>query len=138
MNSAFKKTIKLIVAAQYNSDAAKGINIIPDKYDMYKNTYYYDAKDKCILAAINLINSTSRSGINYYVVEQLDQNGHKSRVVYFDIKYNDLKYQISFHSFSGAIKKLVGKGRPTRWTKELAGSRDACLELIRLVLGGEK
>lgn len=132
MNNKIRNIIHNIILAQIASDGGKNIetlqNIKGAKEAFLKG---YSVKDKYILAAINLINTTPRSGINYYIEEKPDQNGYLSLVIYFDIKLNEKKYQISFHSPKNrtSLYHFCSKGRKTRWTKEINGSRKACEDL---------
>lgn len=100
-----KVIIKNIILAQVASDAGKGI------YELYKKTppslkkevktaehFKYRRKDVYIQNAIKIINTTPRCGINYWCIKALDQNGYPSVITYFDIKVNEQRYQVSFHS----------------------------------------
>lgn len=127
-----KSIIKNIILAQIASDSGKGIKTLPDFTGAREAIAEgYNKKDYYIASAIVLINSTPRSGINYYVEEKPDQNGYPSLVIYFDIKLNGKRYQISFHSPKNrtTLYHFCSKGRKTRWTKEIEGSRKACEEL---------
>ena len=90
----------------------------------------YSLKDKEIIKAISLINSSkiTECKFRYYVAEMPDQNGNKSRVVYF---YNTQeKIQISFHTFCCEIKNHKNKGVPMQWDKR--NPRENCQKLIEI------
>lgn len=123
----FYKIIKNIILAQVASDGGKNINIIPSLQNIpfkreIKNAYKigYSIKDEYILNAIKIINTTPQCGINYRCVRTSDQNGYDSIVCYFDIKFNEKRYQISFHSpyNRSKLKKFISKGRVTHWDKK--------------------
>lgn len=104
-----------IALAQIASDAGKRIYRLHIKGDKRAVKFGYSEKDKEILKAISLINSVDISTVDfrYFVTEEPDQNGIKSRVVYFYDTKN--KLQISFHTFCGKIKKHKGEGTFMFW-----------------------
>lgn len=126
-----------IVAAQIASDAGKGIydidfNHLNIKSFKMAEKFAYDVKPGFILKAIEIINSNPQCGINYYVSADEDQNGYDSVIVYFDIKINDERFQVSFHTplnKADDLIRLVGTGRKTRW-RRIVGSRESCQKLI--------
>lgn len=130
--------LKNICLAQVASDGGKGKNSCHDikvrgnKYAFYKG---YAEKDNYILKALALLTTSPRCGINFYIEKKPDQNGYASLIAYFDIKIKDERYQVSFHSpyNKSKLHSYVGKGRKTRWTKEVGGSREACIELSKLI-----
>ena len=131
MNKRNERIIRMILLAQISSDAGKGI--YDDKIELYgaareyAEEAGYGAKAYYERSAIELINKYPGCGINYWVCEDL--------LVYFDIREGGKRYQISFHN-PGAIVllgKYVGKGRKTRWTRVIDGSRDAARELSKLI-----
>ena len=131
-----KSIIKNIILAQIASDGGKNIKTLQNmKGAKEASKKGYAVKDKYIKTAITLINTTPMSGINYYVEEKPDQNGYPSMVIYFDIKLNEKRYQISFHSPKNrtTLSHFCSKGRKTRWTKEINGSREACIELASIL-----
>ena len=102
-----KEIARHICLAQTASDAGKGLNILSLEGDKRAKLWGYSLKDKEIIKAISLINSSkiTECQFRYYVVEMPDQNGNKSRVVYF---YNTQeKIQISFHTFCGEIWRYI-------------------------------
>lgn len=123
-----KEIIRNICLAQAYSDAAKHITndltmifgIANDDKD-----FCYQKKDKFIYQAITMVNRFNPKNINYYVIRQPDQNGNMSNVIYFDIKIDEMRYQISFHNFRRAIRNMTGKGRVTRWHGYEGSSREA-------------
>lgn len=127
--------IRAICSAQIASDAGKGIRDLPD---ISKTAHtQYAGKTPAILRAIKLVNSQRQSAIHYYVEPCRDQNGYESILVYFDIKVDNNKYQVSFHnpmSRAGELKKFLCKGRKTRWHKNLLNSRETCALLIEKYL----
>lgn len=150
-NSQIKKNIKKIckqiVLAQAASDYAKGHSELTH---ILKNTesnkkFYdsdsrvcYDYKDKCIMNALKIIDNTPRCGVNYYYDWQPDQNGYQSILIYFDIKIDETRLQVSFHSFCPSLRtrinkkihdgKKPSKGRKTKW--DHGSSRQNCEWLI--------
>ena len=123
MTTFFKDVVKFIYCAQYISDAQKGIFIL-EWEDWVKPRFFYseyDGKDGNILDAIRSINNHKhQKQVNYYVSKGDIMN---SVIVYFDIKHEGKRYQVSFHSFNKKLKEMVGKGRKTRWNNRL-DSRD--------------
>lgn len=136
-----KSVLRLIIAAQTASDAAKVFRnpeIDPPRFP--RNTHYWDQRYRCkadvIVRAIKEINGTQPMGINYWVELRPDQNGFPSVVVLFDVKVDGTRRQISFHTPYGKAQKLlpyVGKGRPTRWNGIIGGSRDDAKALAALI-----
>lgn len=125
-----KEIARHICLAQIASDAGKGIKILHMEGDRRPKLWGYYSKDKELIKAIELINSSkiTECQFRYFVTEMPDQNGHKSRVVYFYDKIN--KLQISFHCFCGKIKAQKGKGVPMQWDKR--NSRENCKKLIKI------
>ena len=125
------KIIEMIILTQIASDAGK--NIFDDKIVLagaareYAEETGYGSKAYYERSAIELINKVPGCGINYWVSEDL--------IVYFDIRLNGKRYQISFHNPNTSIilGKYVGKGRKTRWTCDIDGSRKAARELSVLI-----
>ena len=132
-----EKIIRAIVMAQISSDSGKGQygeggRCRGDRLAKYKG---YAAKPYYIAAAIKMINTTPRCSINYYVTEEYDQNGYPSVLVYFDIRWEGHRYQISFHTpprQAALLRPYIGKGRVTRWNKMRGGSRADARTLIEI------
>ena len=128
---------KAICQAQIASDAGKHryeISPMKNRTDASATRYKYRVKEDFILSALRMIRSSHKSMFNYYCVEEADQNGYPSVVVYFDCKMPDGRCQVSFHTplnkASDELVKMCGSGRKTRWDKEIGGSRNACQAMI--------
>lgn len=137
MNNYLRKIIFLVASAQMHSDEGKierNANSwyyegLTQEVINFKNNcccYGYDGKDSAIIAAINIINKHPLMGVNYYV-----KNNNNNVIVYFNFKINNRRLQVSFHSFSSKLRKLIGKGSPCRWEKKIS-SRETCQLLLRL------
>ncbi len=131
-----KKIIEKVILAQIASDAGKGIYDLVDTSSKVIGKEVkravrqgYDVKVKYILDAIKLVNATPKCGVNYYVINTPDQNGHDSDLVYFDIRLNGMRYQVSFHSPVGSFAPYYNKGRKTHWDEK--SSRKACLAMLK-------
>lgn len=132
MNKVLFNIIHLVAAAQAHSDEGK-IN-----KSLYGETVKvlnftgktcdggYPGKDDAILAAIKIIDTHKYMGVNYYVKD----NG-KNVIVYFNFKIDGKRYQVSFHSFSNKLRKLIGKGSSCRWEKKMS-CRETCQTLLKL------
>ena len=125
-----KEIARHICLAQVSSDAGKRIYILKMEGTRRAIEWGYTSKDKELIKAIELINSVkiTETQFRYFVIEKPDQNGHKSRIVYFYDTLN--KLQISFHCFCGKIKAQKGKGVPMQWDKR--NSRANCKKLIKI------
>lgn len=128
---------KAICQAQIASDAGKRqytISPMKNRADASATRYKYRVKEDFILSALRMIKSSHRSLFSYYCVEEADQNGYPSVIVYFDCKLPGGRCQVSFHTplnkASNELVKLCGSGRKTRWNKEIGGSRVACQAMI--------
>lgn len=128
--------VKAICQAQIASDAGKYQHwlYLHNGASRFAHRYGYAVKPSFIMKAIKLIETNRRGIVNYYVEKGDDQNGYMSILVYFDIRVDDRRYQVSFHTpYNKAPKELkdkIGKGRKTRWAKETCGSARACLALV--------
>lgn len=130
-----KLIARYICLAEKASDAAKGFEALHFSGDHVAAEYGYNAKPAYILKAIKTINSTPRCGWNYWITKEADQNGYPSVLVYFEYKDECNRFQISFHTPYGLADDfipLIGKGRKTRWTKQIGGSVRSCKRLIRI------
>ena len=128
---------KAICQAQIASDAGKyiyEISPMKNRADASATRYKYRVKEDFILSALRMIRSSRSSMFNYYCVQEADQNGYPSVVVYFDCKMPDGRCQVSFHTplnkASDELVKMCGSGRKTRWDKMIGGSRVACQAMI--------
>lgn len=125
-----KEIARHICLAQVSSDAGKRIYILKMEGTRRAIEWGYYSKDKELIKAIELINSVkiTETQFRYFVIEKPDQNGQKSRIVYFYDTLN--KLQISFHCFCGKIKAQKGNGVPMKWDKR--NSRENCQKLIEI------
>ena len=136
-----KSVLRLIIAAQTASDAAKVYRhpeIEPPIFP--RDDHYWQQQYRCkpdvIIRAIKEIDGSRPMGINYWVEIQPDQNGFPSVVILFDVKVDGTRRQVSFHTPYGKAEKLlpyIGKGRPTRWNGILGGSREDAKALAALI-----
>ena len=138
INKIEEKILKNIIAAQIASDAGKDIDelMLVDINEFFIRAHYraYSGKTEYIANAIALINSTSLGAINYFTEAKKDQNGYNSFVTYFDIKLNEKRYQVSFHTPANKAEKIkssANKGRRTHWRKNHESSREVCEILIK-------
>ena len=143
MTSGMRYVLREIVLAQAASDAGKNI----DTYELNgagnvraTTRFRYGRKNEHIVNAIVALTKMPRCGINWYAERTPDQNGYPSILVYFDIARNTVenceRLQISFHSplqQAGELAKFAGKGRKTRWSKDLGGSRRAAEQLAQIL-----
>lgn len=133
-NKNFIFVIKAICKAQIASDAGKGVYELACKKDKHAVNTAYLSKENYILQALGVLTKSKLTNINYWCEKTGDQNGYPSIIVYFDIKINNKRKQVSFHTplnqASGALLKYISTGRKTRWDKKIGGSRDACRQLI--------
>ncbi len=128
-----------IISAQIASDSGKGkifdyndCNIRSFEYALKKG---YGVKPEYIAKAINKIRTNPQCGFNYYVEKTPDQNGYASILAYFDIKIDDVRYQVSFHTpINGdgvdLLTPFINSGRKTRWRRKI-DSRESCEALLR-------
>ena len=129
-----RQIARAIVMAQLASDAGKRGGMW-DKWESQETpvsckgaaVLRYGLKPTEIIRALRMIDSSTETVWRYYVEQVPDQNGYPSVLVYFETKDVDGKrLQISFHSPLGKAGKLtrwIGKGRKTRWVKQLGKSR---------------
>ena len=129
--------VRAIVMAQIASDAGKGIYDIHLPGGDFPGKTGYRSKEFYEIRALRMIDSSPRCGINYWVELALDQNGYSSFIVYFDIKVGEKRHQISFHNPAQhcfGLWDFENRGRKTRWTRDLGGSRRACEELAKYLV----
>lgn len=133
-NKNFIFVIKAICKAQIASDAGKGVHTLTCKNDKNAVNTAYLSKENYILQALGVLTKSKITNINYWCELTGDQNGYPSILVYFDIKINNKRKQVSFHTplnrASDALFRYVSTGRKTRWDKKIGGSQDACRQLI--------
>ena len=130
-----KLIAEAICFAQSCSDAGKRVYT-----DSATKRLRYKGKLPAILRAIALIKNMkpdTKNTFNYYVTEPTgDQNGRPSIIVYFDLKINGQRMQVSFHTpmhKAGALMELANSGRKTRWRKVI-NSRSTC-DFLRAYYG---
>lgn len=133
-----REILRHILVAQRCSDSAKGVTTTLAEYPELSipgaasQHGWYAGKDEAIEKALRLIDSAPYCGISYYAVRSLDQNGHKSNVIYFTIRLGGKRYQISFHNFKRSIRFAYAepmRGMATHWDKKVGGSREAACRL---------
>ena len=133
-NKNFIFVIKAICKAQIASDAGKGIYALTCKNDKNAVNTAYLSKENYILQALGVLTKSKTTNINYWCEKVGDQNGYPSIIVYSDIKINNERKQVSFHTplnrASENLLKYVSTGRKTRWDKKIGGSQDTCRQLI--------
>ena len=133
-NKNFIFVIKAICKAQIASDAGKGIYALTCKNDKNAVNTAYLSKENYILQALGVLTKSKLTNINYWCEKTGDQNGYPSIIVYFDIKINNERKQVSFHTplnrASEKLLKYVSPGRKPRGDKKIGGSQDTCRHLI--------
>ena len=134
LNSLNKEIARHIVLSQIASDGGKGIYEISIAHSGRIAEKGYHVKDKHILTAIQLINKAKgQSPFTYYSEKKDDQNGNPSKIIYFTLRKDGKRYQVSFHTFAGdEIKEMAEakKGLKTHWDHK--SSRMACQKIIEL------
>ena len=128
---------KAIIAAQDGSDFAKGNAALPlskrqTRHTRNRRNGGYKCKVNYIILALNLIRK-NQTDFSYYIERKEDQNGFPSIIVYFEIKIEGKRIQVSFHTplnKAGELEKLVSTGRRTRWNKRQGACQGACEELM--------
>ena len=137
MTNINREIFKCLVLAQAASDSGKGIKYLyqeipefPGISKAYDKGYAY--KDLMILKAIDLINKSRKSLVHFYVTRDPEISSY---LVYFDIKGEFGRFQISFHCFNEKIYKYwnpSNKNSQCRWDN--GNSRDTARLLAYLVL----
>lgn len=129
-----RQIARAIVMAQIASDAGKKIYDLRLRGDRGPNEIGYGLKEAMIIRALRMIDTNPKMGFNYWCEMTPDQNGYPSILIYFDIKADGRRLQVSFHNPRSckALKKWINKGRKTRWDRVRYGSRSACTELIEI------
>ncbi len=126
-----KAIAETIIMAQVASDAGKGIDDLALKLtDNARNrnaqSHGYNVKDLYILKALNRINATKSPDVRYFVTRDEHINSY---LVYFDIKLNGHRLQVSFHSFSKKLKAYLGSKEPSHWDHK--SSRNSCVYMAQ-------
>lgn len=109
-----------VVNAQACSDAGKGINELSYRNASMAEHFGYDLKEEFIVKALKLIRG-NKTAWHYTCVSCLDQNRHKSILVYFRTRVTGERIQISFHTpmnkASAELIKMSNSGETCYWTK---------------------
>ena len=119
---------KAILDAQIASDGGKNAEKTKhmNKYVWSKG---YSMKDTNILKAINLIVSQKNSQFRFKVVECEQFN---SLLVYFEVKINGKRYQVSFHSYGfGMFKKYLKHNEAVHLSWDGKSSRKSALFIFK-------
>lgn len=96
--------------------------------DLTGRNYFYMIKDNYIKDTIKLLNKEKNNifndfnKVNFFVKKEKFNN-----IIYFNIKINNKKYQISFHNFD---KEIKGQGTKCHWQKKIS-SQESCVEIIK-------
>lgn len=118
-----------LILAQIASDGGKGIEDLCELLGSYKSYHIaeqgYKVKDIHILKAINFINVHHDRNFHYGVLR--NTVGTPKYLVYFSFIIEGIKYQMSFHTYSDAFEKFVGKN-PMHWDKK--DSREVAVKLF--------
>lgn len=132
-----KQAAKAIILAQVASDGGKGIidllNALPDTL-MPSAEKTWDAgyafKDELLERACIIVARHHDNDIRFFVTE--DKQGVAKFIVYFDVKVNGKRWQVSFHSFSKSWSKWTKSTVASRGNWDHKNSRATCLELAKL------
>ena len=119
---------KAILDAQIASDGGKEAEKTKhmNKYVWSKG---YSMKDINILKAINLIVSQKKSRFRFKVVECEQFN---SLLVYFEVKINGKRYQVSFHSYGfNVFKKYLKHNEAVHLSWDEKSSRKSALFIFK-------
>lgn len=111
MNKLDKKIVYLILEAQRASMEAKASyerDYIQRKYSLYGK------KDRLLKEAWKILRSNPKSRIKYKTINEPNQNGQDSIILYFEFNYKGEHYQFSFHNYN--FKTF---GRKTKGTKNI-------------------
>lgn len=101
MTKSDKMIARAIICAQASSDAGKLIT--SDLSDLkFTETAWnerYRVKVKFIIKALTMITHSRHSMFNYWCVEDEDQNGYESILVYFEFKIEgkDIRFPFIIH-----------------------------------------
>jgi hypothetical protein len=134
MNNSVKKILRNLINAQIASDGGKSVFELPRTEKEWAIAKAgYAAKDRYISDAIGLINSSRNCGIYFSVTfcPELSE-WNDCYIVYFNIKINGKRYQVSYHSFDSRFEPLARYETSTRWTRKNS-SRNILRELRELI-----
>lgn len=114
-----KQAIRRIVLAQVASDGGKGIvdliDVMPSNFMPSAQKAWnagYAVKDNLLEQAVQITACHHDADIHFFVAR--DEEGVAKFIIYFDIRINGKRWQVSFHSFDE---------RWTKWTKSTMSSR---------------
>jgi len=133
-----KQAVRRIVLAQVASDGGKGIT---DLLDMMPNNIMpaaqrawnsgYAVKDKLLEQACAITACHKNSDVHFFVTE--DKQSIAKFIVYFDVKIEDKRWQVSFHSFSNRWAKWAKSTVASRGHWDHKSSREACVKMLQLL-----
>lgn len=122
-----KKIAEAILRAQTASDGGKGKKYLVCSKRSRRDYYAgYNAKDRHIMTAINLINSGHS---NYKFAVFRDTQRVAKYIIYFQTVINGEKVQISFHSFDSSLERFLDKSFRIKWDRR--NSRDSAVKAYR-------
>lgn len=141
-----RNAAKNIILAQVASDGGKDISTLVDELMETSVAYYkplkeevlsawnagYQVKDVLIENACKIVARHRDPDIRFFVTK--DRQGIAKFIVYFDVKINGKRWQVSFHSFSKRWAKWETSTIPSRGNWDHKSSRDACLALAQYIL----
>lgn len=90
----------------------------------------YNLKDKAIVDAIKLISSTKPKDAHFFVSEDVD--GIAKYIVYFDVKIEGKRHQVSFHTFND-LSKWTKCSVPSKGHWDHRSSRITCIKLLKVM-----
>lgn len=128
-----KQILRRICLAQACSDAGKNIYDVHLHRDNLVSTRYRHKED-ILVDTLKMIDSVPPCGIYYYLKPGKDQNGFRCILVFFDIKVDGTRRQISFHvprNKAWKLKPWLKKGSITRFNHNKT-SRQEAKELAQL------
>lgn len=122
-----KKIATYILRAQNASDGGKSIDVLVSNKRSYRdNCCGYQQKDTMIITAINMIRS-NKSSFKFAVIR--DRGLIAKYIVYFETRINNVKFQVSFHSFDERLEKYVRNSFRIKW--DHGCSRDSAVTIYR-------
>lgn len=133
-----KQAIRRIVMAQVASDGGKGIvdllDVMPERLMPSAQKAWgrgYAVKDKLLEQACAIVACHKDNDIHFFVTE--DEQGIAKFIVYFDVKIENKRWQVSFHSFSENWKKWTRSTAASRGHWDKRNSRETCVELLKFL-----
>ena len=117
----------LILRSQNASDGGKHIDTLVTNRRSYRdNIAGYCVKDKYIIETICLI-SGHNTDFKYSV--QKDHDGVAYYLVYFEVRINGEKFQVSFHSYNHELLRFINRGFRMKW--DHGDSRWSAMQIYR-------